>query len=153
MRTATLTILSLLVSALSVPSFAHDPNGHPQEGATAPDCSRMAGTDAGKMDMTDPLVKTLHAKCKKQMAQQHMRNSPGMVQEMAPSSASRSRERGDSAMDCTKMKGMDMGDPSMKAMHDKCMKRMSHEAEERGAAKASGANHNPALTPPNEGPK
>lgn len=57
MRTATLTILSLLVSALSVPSFAHDPNGHPQEGATAPDCSRMAGTDAGEMDMGDPSMK------------------------------------------------------------------------------------------------
>lgn len=80
MRTATLTILSLFVSALSVPSFAHDPNGHPQEGATAPNCSRMAGTDAGKMDM---------------------------------------------------------GDPSLKTMHDKCMKHMSHEAQERDAAKTS----------------
>lgn len=158
MRTATLTILSLFVAALSVPSFAHDPKEHQQQGATTPDCSRVTSTDADKMDMNDPVVKALHAKCKKQMEQQHMRNSPGMGQKMAPSSASHSREPGDSAMDCTKMKDMDMSkmdmsDPSMKAMHDKCMKRMSHGTRPRDAAQASGADHKPTSTPPNESPK
>lgn len=163
MRTATLTILTLFVAALSVPSFAHDPKEHQQQGATAPDCSRMTGTDAGKMDMNDPVVKALHAKCKKQMEQQHMRNSPGMGRKMAPSSASPSREPGDSAMDCTKMKGMDMSkmdmgsmdmsDPAMKAMHDKCMKHMRDGAHRRDAAHESGPDHKPTPTLPNESPK
>ena len=151
MKTAALLTLSLVVTALSMPSFAHDPKEHQKQGATTPDCSKMKDMDASKMDMNDPVMKALHAKCKKQMDQEkmehdHTKSAPGADQKAAQSSAGAAQKSGVSTIDCSKMKSMDMSkmdmnDPAMKAMHEKCMKGMRHGTKQDDAAHQSGTDN------------
>lgn len=47
-------------------AFAHDPAEHAKEAAAAkagPDCAAMQGMDHAKMDMKDPVILALMAKC------------------------------------------------------------------------------------------
>lgn len=76
--------LSLVLAAYSLPSFAHDPKLHKQSGAAAPDCSQMKDMDASKMDMNDPVMKAMHAKCKNSMKHDGMKDMPGMDKKTPP---------------------------------------------------------------------
>ena len=51
---------ALLVSMLVA---AHDPKEHAKE-SKAPDCQSLASMDHAKMDMDDPVMKAMFAKCK-----------------------------------------------------------------------------------------
>ena len=54
---------ALLVSMLAA---AHDPKEHAKE-SEAPDCKSLALMDHAKMDMDDPVMKAMFAKCKEAM--------------------------------------------------------------------------------------
>lgn len=155
MKIAMLTILTVLGGALALPSFAHDPKEHQAQGATAPDCSKLKTMDASKMDVNDPVVKALQAKCKKQMEHEKMeqevaKGAAGTHKTGTPPAASAAQKPAAATIDCSKMKNMDMSkmdmnDPAMKAMHDKCMKDMKsmkgmdHGAPPQGAKPQSGS--------------
>ena len=72
--------LSLALAALSLPVLAHDPSLHQQKDAVPPDCTAMKDMD--EMDMSDPLMKALHDRCKDSMVhdplQRDMKDMPGM---------------------------------------------------------------------------
>lgn len=135
MKTAALLFLSLALSGWAMPSSAHDPKEHQQQEAAAADCSKMKDMDPAKMDMSDPVTKALHAKCKKQMehdAMAHGHNADGSEKSPTASSAGATGKTTTPAVDCSKMKDMDVSkmdlkDPAMKALHDKCMKSMNHD--------------------------
>ena len=57
---------ALLVSMLAA---AHDPREHAKE-SEAPDCQSLALMDHAKMDMDDPVMKAMFAKCKGAMPEQ-----------------------------------------------------------------------------------
>jgi hypothetical protein len=56
-------MISLLVSNLAV---AHDPKEHAKE-SEAPDCQILASMDHEKMDMDDPVMQAMYARCKMTM--------------------------------------------------------------------------------------
>ena len=58
---------ALLVSMLA---GAHDPKEHAKE-SEAPDCQTLASMDQETMDMDDPVVQAMLAKCKETMTEDH----------------------------------------------------------------------------------
>lgn len=64
---STLRVLLGLVLGASVPlAIAHDPAEHAKEAAAKnapPDCAAMKNMDHSKMDMNDPVMKAMMAKC------------------------------------------------------------------------------------------
>lgn len=74
--------LFLAFAAASLPSFAHDPKLHKQEGAAAPDCTQMKDMDMNKMDRNDPVMKAMHEKCKGHMDHENMKNGDQQSHDM-----------------------------------------------------------------------
>ncbi len=64
---STLPVLLGLVLGASAPfAIAHDPAEHAKEAAAKnapPDCAEMKNMDRSKMDMNDPVMKAMMAKC------------------------------------------------------------------------------------------
>jgi uncharacterized protein involved in copper resistance len=80
---------------LSQPALAHDPAEHAKEAASAkaaPNCAAMQSMDRSKMDMNDPVMKAMHARCAAKM-----RAEPNSM----------------SNMDHSKMEGMDHSQMNM----------------------------------------
>jgi hypothetical protein len=148
-------MMLLIFAASLTPAFAHDPKKHQQQGATAPDCSKLKSMDASKMDPNDPVMNALRVKCQKQtdhdnmdhsmMGQEQMNHGPNSSQVSTKSAAGAAPKPGDSSVDCSKMKGMDMAkmdpkDVAAKAQRDKCMKAMKNPPP-AGHKAPAGANH------------
>lgn len=66
MKTRFALAACITLYAVSLPALAHDPKEHLKEGGTAPDCAKMRDMDMSKMDMNDPVMKAMHAKCMNQ---------------------------------------------------------------------------------------
>ena len=64
MKTKVILFTTALLVSILAP--AHDPKEHAKEGE-APDCQALASMDQGKMDMDDPVMQAMHAKCKEAM--------------------------------------------------------------------------------------
>lgn len=57
-------VLLLTLLGLSPTALAHDPSQHKANDAAPPDCAKMKDMDMSEMDMNDPVMKAMHAKCK-----------------------------------------------------------------------------------------
>lgn len=136
-------LVAVVAIMLAAPAFAHDPSQHKKSETAAMDCSKV---DTSKMDSNDPVAKAIQNKCKEQAkhaANEHEHASAGKV----AASAAKAGKKSPVAADCAKMKGMDMSkvdmnDPAVKAMHDKCMAQM----QQGDAKSASHGDHKPAAS-------
>lgn len=66
------TRLIVLTTSLLLSMFvtAHDPGEHAKE-SEAPQCEALASMDQGEIDMNDPVMQALYAKCKQETADDH----------------------------------------------------------------------------------
>ena len=133
MKATSLIAISFVVAVFSAPAFAHDPREHQKEAAAAADCVKMKDMDMdmSKMDSNDPVMKAMQKKCKEQKEHEAMeyrhddaKNTADGAKSAAQPTADAAKKKPNSkAADCAMdMSKMDMSDPTMKAMHDKCMK-------------------------------
>lgn len=66
MKTLSRVVLLTASFAFAQSASAHDPKEHEKEAAAAkagPDCASMKTMDHSKMDMNDPVMKAMMAKC------------------------------------------------------------------------------------------
>jgi len=82
--------LTAALTALSLTVMAHGPSLHKKPAAAAPDCSAINDMDMSKMDLTDPLMKALHDRCKDPINHGSMKHEDthGTDQEAAPPATS-----------------------------------------------------------------
>ena len=62
----TLAACTSVLLLIAQPVFAHDPAQHAKEAAAAtakPNCAAMKDMDMSKMNMNDPVMQAMHAKC------------------------------------------------------------------------------------------
>jgi hypothetical protein len=87
----------------------------------------MKDMDMSKMDSSDPVMKAMQKKCKAQMDHEAMEHDHEHMGSTTSSAKTDASKKSTASSDCAKMKGMDMKDPAMKTMHDKCMQQMKHD--------------------------